>query len=51
MAINVETQRIDNGFSLEKEFTKLICMNPWMVLYQTTNQVDSCYGCVCGLLT
>ena len=26
-------------------------MNPWMVLYLTINQVDSCHGCVCGLLT
>ena len=28
VAIGVETPRIDNGFSLEKEFTELICMNP-----------------------
>ena len=26
-AIGVETPMIDNGCSLEKEFTKLICMN------------------------
>ena len=28
VAINVETVRIDNGCSLEKEFTELIYMNP-----------------------
>ena len=28
VAIDVETLRIDSGCSLEKEFTKLICMNP-----------------------
>ena len=28
VAIDVETQRIDRGCSLEKEFTELICMNP-----------------------
>ena len=27
-AINVETLRVDSGCSLEKEFTKLICINP-----------------------
>ena len=28
VAISVETLRIDNELSLEKELTKLICMNP-----------------------
>ena len=28
ITIGVETLRIDSGCSLEKEFTKLICMNP-----------------------
>ena len=28
VAIGVETPRIDSGFSLEKEFTELIHMNP-----------------------
>ena len=28
IAIGVETLRIDSGCTLEKEFTKLICMNP-----------------------
>ena len=37
IAINVETLRIDSGCSLEKEFTELIHMNPWMVLYLTVN--------------
>ena len=51
IAISVETLRIDSGCSLEKEFTELILMNPWMVLYLTVNQVDSCHGCVYDLLT
>ena len=34
MAIGVETPRIDIGCSLEKDFTKLIYMNPRMILYQ-----------------
>ena len=51
IAIGVGTLRIYSGCSLEKEFTKLICMNPWMVLYLTVNQVDSCNSCVCGPLT
>ena len=28
IAIGVETLRIDSGYSLEKEFAELICMNP-----------------------
>ena len=28
IAIGIETQRIDSGCSLEKEFTKLIRINP-----------------------
>ena len=28
VAIGIETLRIDSECSLEKEFTKLICMNP-----------------------
>ena len=51
IAIGVETLRIDSGCSLEKEFTELIRMNPWMVLYLTVNQVNSCHRCVCGPLT
>ena len=51
IAIGVETIRIDSGFSLKKEFTELIRMNPRMVLYLTINQVDSCHGVVCGPLT
>ena len=51
VAISVETLRRDSGWSLKKEFTKLIYMNPLMELYLTINQGDSCYGCVCGPLT
>ena len=51
IAIGVETLRIDSECSLEKEFTELIRMNPWIVLYLTINQVDLCHGCVCGPLT
>ena len=50
IAIGVETPRIDSGCSLEKEFTELICINSWMVLYLTVNQVDWCNGCVCDPL-
>ena len=32
VAINVETLRIDSTCSLEKEFTKLINMNPLMTI-------------------
>ena len=51
IGVKKEMQRIERGCYLEKEFTELICTNPWMVLYQTINQVDSCYGYVCGPLT
>ena len=51
VAIGVETQRIDSGCSLEKEFTKLIRINILMVLCQIFNQVYSCHGCVRGPLT
>ena len=51
VTIDVETLRIDSGCSLEKWFTELICMNPWMLLYVIVNQFDSCHGCVCGPLT
>ena len=50
IAISIETLRIDSGCSLEKEFTELIYMNPWIILYLTVNQVYSCHGCVCGPL-
>ena len=50
MAIDVGTPMIDSGCSLEKEFTELIHTNPWMVLCQTVNQVDSCHNCVRGPL-
>ena len=51
IAIGVKTLRIDSGCYLKKEFTELIRMNPWMVLYLTVNQVDSCHGCVYDPLT
>ena len=50
-AIGVEKPRIDSGCSLEKEFTELLCMNPWIVLYQIVNQVDSWHGWICGPFT
>ena len=37
VAIGVETLRIDSGSSLEKEFTKSIYLNSWMVLYLIVN--------------
>ena len=39
MAMGVETPKIDSGRSLENEFTKLICMNPSMILCQNINKV------------
>ena len=51
VAIGMEILRIDCGCSLDKEFTKLICMNPLMTLYLTINQVYSCHGCVYVPLT
>ena len=32
VAISVETLRIDYGCSSEKEFTELICINPYTVI-------------------
>ena len=32
VTIGVEILRIDSGRSLDKEFTKLIRMNPWIVI-------------------
>ena len=51
IAIIVETPRITSWWSLEKELTKLICMNHRMVLYLTINQVDSCHSFVRSPLT
>ena len=45
VAIDVETLWIDNRGSLKKEFTKLIYMNPYMVLYIIFNQVNSYHSC------
>ena len=47
VAIGVETPRLDSGCSLDKEFTKLICM----VLCQAGNQVDSCHNYIRSPLT
>ena len=51
IAISVETLNIGSVYSLEKEFTELIRMNSWMILYLTVNHVDWCHGYVCGHLT
>ena len=51
LAITMETLRIDSGCYLKKEFTKLIPMNPCMVLYLTINQVHSCHYYVYRPLT
>ena len=37
VAIVMNTLRIDNRCSMEKEYIKLISMNPLMVLYLTFN--------------
>ena len=49
--IGLETLRIDNGYSLDKEFNDLICMNPLIVLYLIVYQVDSYHDYICGLFT
>ena len=41
VVIGVETQRIDSGCSLNKEFTKFIYMNHIIILHLAINQVDS----------
>ena len=51
VTISVETPRIDNLCSLEKEFIELICMNPYIILCQIVNHVYSCYGCISGPFT
>ena len=51
VTIGVEILRIDSGCYLEKEFIKLICISPWMILYLIVNHVDSYCGCVCSPLT
>ena len=51
IAISLETQSINSGCSLKKEFTQLICINLCMVLYLIVSQVDTCHDFVCGPLT
>ena len=51
VAIGVKILRIDIGCSLEKEFTRLICISLLMILYLIVNHVDSFHGYVCGRLT
>ena len=51
IAIGMKTVWIDSEYILEKEFTKLIHMNPSTVLYLTINLVESYHSCVCGTLT
>ena len=51
MAIGVETLRIDSGCLLEKEFIKLIRMNPWMISHLIINHIDSYHCCLCSHLT
>ena len=42
---------IDSKCTLEKEFTKLISMNPLIVLHLIFNSFDSCHVNDCGPLT
>ena len=51
VAIGLETLNIDSGYFVDEEFTKLIRMNPWMIVYLTINQVDSCHYYICSPLT
>ena len=39
IAIGLETLMIDSIFSVEKKFTELIRMNPYIILYVIVNQV------------
>ena len=48
MTIYIKTPKIDSGCSLDKDFNKLMHMNPLMVLYLTANQSDSCFDYVHG---
>ena len=40
--ISIATSKINSGCCLEKEFTKLIYMNPVIIFYIIVNQVTSC---------
>ena len=51
IAIGAEAQMIDGGWSLDKELTKLIDMNPLMILYLTINLFNSCHDFVHDPLT
>ena len=46
IAICVETLRIDNGCTLEKESIELIPMNLRIVFYLIMNQIDSHHDCI-----
>ena len=51
ITIGVETPRIDSGYSLQKDFTEMMHMNPRMVLYLNVNHVNSYHSCVHNLFT
>ena len=50
IVICVEILKIDDRFSLKNEFSQLIHMNPWIVLYLILNHEYSCHDCICSLL-
>ena len=51
VVINLKTPRIDSRCFLDKEFTKLIYINPEIVLYLIANQDNLFHGSVYGRLT
>ena len=44
IAISVKTRKIYSGCPKKKEFSELICINIWTLLYLFINQIDSCHG-------
>ena len=51
MAIGIRTPKIDNGYPLKKNFTKLFLMNPLIVLYLIVNHIYSYHSRECDPLT
>ena len=51
LAIGEKILKINIECFVKKEFSELIRMNPWMILYLSVNQVDLCHNYVCDPLT
>ena len=50
VVISVEIPKVACGYYLKEEFTKLVCLNPLMLLYLTINYIDLFYSSLCGPL-